>query len=219
MTPKNQLRALVEAARKNGWSTGIASINQLRYQARWQSLEPITSRRSREDVEVLRPVEHEQAPKRSLSATYGLGAQPLHTDGAHQTEPPDIVILAARQPSPVPTMLWRHDWTTAGSIREDLTHRLFTVDDGRTRFLAPAYSRGRIRFDPGCMSPADSRARRVVEHFRNALDSATAFEWTDPDQVLVINNRIVLHARADAEPDTDRELQRLMFRIQKGEDS
>lgn len=179
-------------------------------------VQPMTSRRGQPAVEVLRPVKIQDAPKRSLSAKYGTGPQPLHTDGAHLATPPDIVVLYGPAPSPVPTMLWRHDyWPSPIEVRDELAHGLFSVDDGMTRFLAPAYAGSRHRFDPGCMSPADSRARRVVDYFDGALASATRFEWTEVDQVLVIDNRTVLHARGDARADPERELLRLMFRIEK----
>ncbi|SEC07042.1 Taurine catabolism dioxygenase TauD, TfdA family [Nocardioides exalbidus] len=107
-------------------------------------------------------------------------------------------------------------WKLAEGTRDDLAHGLFTIDDGVSRVLAPAYANARFRFDPGCMTPADSRARRVVDFFVDALASATEFEWSEPNQVLVINNRTVLHARADAQADPDRQMQRLMFRFEKG---
>ncbi|SDU25513.1 TauD/TfdA family dioxygenase [Jiangella alkaliphila] len=219
MALTSALRDLVGTARADGWASGTASMLHLRFQASLLLLDPVTSRQGQDRQDVLHPITSADAPKRSLSAAYGRGAQPLHTDGAHLTAPPDIVILASTRRSTVATMLWRHDRSTAGALHDDLSHGLFTVDDGKTHFLAPAYARGRLRFDPGCMTPADSRARRVAAHFRDVLDSATSFNWTDPDQVLVIDNRTVLHARADAQSDPDRELQRLMFRIAESEHS
>jgi alpha-ketoglutarate-dependent taurine dioxygenase len=217
MAIKSELQELVAAARKDGWSTATGNLDVLRFQAQWTELTPMSSRRGQGQVDVLRPVDARQAPRRSLSAKYGTGQQPLHTDGAHLSIPPDIVILAAKQPSPVPTMLWRADyWRSKAEIREDLAHGLFAVDDGMARFLAPAYERGRYRFDPGCMTPADTRARRVSEYFGDALAAATRFDWTEPSQVLVIDNRTVLHARADAAADPERALERIMFRIEKG---
>ena len=51
-------------------------------------------------VSVLRPAEASAAHPRSLSAPYGLGQQPLHTDGAHLPDPPDIVVLISSHPEP-----------------------------------------------------------------------------------------------------------------------
>lgn len=62
------------------------------------------------------------------------------------------------------------------------------------------------------MTPVDSRARRVVGHFSKAIDSATQFAWTEPNQVLVIDNRNVLHARDNVVDEPDRLMRRLMLR-------
>lgn len=125
------------------------------------------------------------------------------------------MVLAAEKPSPVPTMLWRGNYRrTAHDI---LNHGLFKVNDGVSPFLAPVYEGGRYRFDPGCMTPADSRARRALAYLEQALQTATPFFWTEPDQVLVLDNRAVLHGRADAAADPERELKRVMFRLGKVE--
>ncbi|GAB3056245.1 hypothetical protein GCM10027079_22940 [Sediminivirga luteola] len=98
-------------------------------------------------------------------------------------------------------------------MREDMSEGVFKVDDGKRAFLAHAYTYGRYRFDPGCMTPQDSRARRAALHFDSAREAAEQFEWDTPNKVLVINNRRVLHARSDAKDHPDRELKRLAFLI------
>lgn len=146
----------------------------------------------------------------------GHGAQPLHTDGAHLEQPPDVVLLFANEPTLVPTLLWRMDWSRMdGPLIDALRHGLFTVDDGRTQFLSPAALGGRLRFDPGCMTPADTRATRAAEHFAAAQASATPFHWDETGKVLAIDNRRVLHARADATADPERVLERLAFRVDR----
>ncbi len=46
------------------------------------------------------------------------------------------------------------------------------------------------------------------------LADAATCEWTGTNQVLIVDNRRVLHARAAvAEGDTDRELTRVAFRV------
>lgn len=209
------LRELVETARSQGWASAHMPLATLTLQAQWGSLEPILSTRSRELHEVLRPVEAEQAPKRSLSATTGLGPQPLHSDGAHLERPPDVVVLAANRPTPVSTLLWRAEPSRLAPVREELEHGLFLVNDGKRQFLAPALARGRLRFDPGCMSPLDSRARRVKLFFEGQPSDATRFDWSAENMVLVINNMTMLHARADASDDPRRELTRLQFHIRR----
>lgn len=175
---------------------------------------------------MLKPASPKMANAKSLSAVYGRGQQPLHTDGAHLSEPPDILILSAVAPTSVPTLLWRHMDLVSGlsELDEDIRHGLFTVDDGASTFLAPARTgwtetTARLRYDPGCMTPADSRAQRVSAHFEGVVGSATAFEWTHDDQILVIDNRSVLHARANAVADPDREMRRLMLQINQNDET
>lgn len=215
MVNGSEVQELLVAARKEGWATASGKLDVLLLQARSSGLTPMSSRRGQVQLDILRPVDQGNAPRRSLSSRYGTGPQPLHTDGAHLISPPDIVILAAEKPSPVPTLLWRDTFLNLEpGLREDLAHGQFVVDDGKARFLAPSYDCGRYRFDPGCMRPADSRAHRVLAYFEEARSGATPFRWTAPNQVLVLDNRTVLHARADAAADPKRELGRIMLRIE-----
>lgn len=86
--------------------------------------------------------------------------------------------------------------------------------NGPDSFFAPAFSDGRYRFDPGCMTACDARARQVEEYFMSQLADAVTCEWTSGGQVLVMDNRQTLHARAAVtEGDMDRELIRVAFRV------
>jgi hypothetical protein len=90
---------------------------------------------------------------------------------------------------------------------------MFLVHGGRDSFYAPVLSGGRVRYDPGCMTPCDARARQVEEYLQAQHAKATAYEWAEGGQVLVVDNRQVLHARAAvAEDDAGRELTRVAFR-------
>jgi alpha-ketoglutarate-dependent taurine dioxygenase len=91
---------------------------------------------------------------------------------------------------------------------------MFLVRNGRDSFYAPALSQQdlRYRYDPGCMTPCDARAREVARYFDEQLGNATAHEWAEAGQLLVIYNRDTLHARsAVAEGDQARELTRIAF--------
>ena len=91
---------------------------------------------------------------------------------------------------------------------------MFLVHNGRDSFFAPAFCDGRYRYDPGCMTACDARARQVEEYFMSQLAEAVSCEWTSSGQVLVVDNRQALHARAAvAEGDMDRELIRVAFRV------
>jgi len=92
---------------------------------------------------------------------------------------------------------------------------MFLIRNGRDSFYAPALSEDlRYRYDPGCMTPCDARARQVAQYFDEQLGNATTHEWRTADQLLVIDNRQTLHARsAVANGDLGRELIRIAFRI------
>lgn len=211
---------LVSTARTVGWAVGSLALGPLRYRAQSGGWQEIATRKGDNPVSVLRPTTAEDAHPRSLSATHGLGEQPLHTDGAHLREPPDYLIFHAAHPNGTPTLLWS-EASKATNPEHPVIRRpaclaggVFVVSSGKTRFLMSAYEDGQgYRYDPGCMTPGDERARAAVRYFGSLTSTAYRLEWTEPDQVLVINNRRTLHARgAVAEDDTDRELTRIAYR-------
>ncbi|UGY93916.1 TauD/TfdA family dioxygenase [Streptomyces gobiensis] len=87
------------------------------------------------------------------------------------------------------------------------------MSSGNDSFFATAYDVGlaRFRYDPGCMLPADARARKAAQFFETVMSDATDHHWSEPGLVLLIDNRRVLHARASADHEPQREIQRLSF--------
>ena len=111
-------------------------------------------------------------------------------------------------------MLWRFpDLGIPAETWHDLRHGLSTVRTGNSAFLAPAFDRGRVRFDPGCMTPADSRSGRVIDFFSRMQNEAFRHEWTASGLILAIDNRKVLHARGPAEEEPDRAMLRIAIRV------
>lgn len=189
-------------------------MESIGWQVRFSDWTLIPSRKNGPQIETVTPTVAEDAPKQSLSATYGQGAQPLHTDGAHHPNSPDLVILSVESPSVVPTLLWRFDRKGLPiQTWADLRNGLFTVRSGDDAFLTPAFTDGRVRYDPGCMTPSDARARRVVQFFDEKRDDASVHHWSSPGTLLIIDNRKVLHARASAEEEPDRVLRRASIRM------
>jgi hypothetical protein len=211
------LEALWAAARAKGWASGLGDVESIRTQAASLGWVEVAPRRGDATVSVLRPVTASAAHPSSLSAVYGLGQQPLHTDGAHMQVPPDLLVLISERPSATPTQLLRPSILrrSRGSMSPDaLRHGMFLVRSGRDSFYAPALSESGYRYDPGCMAPCDARARDVQRYFEQESSRASAHKWTAIDQVLVVDNRNALHARsAVADGDLDRELTRIAFRI------
>ena len=206
-------------ARAKGWATGSGDVESIRKQAASLGWIDVAPRRGDTTVSMLRPVTESAAHPNSLSGVYGLGQQPLHTDGAHLPVPPDVLVFICDRPSATSTRLWRPPRVPAGrppgltAPSSALSHGMFLVRNGRDSFYAPVLSGSGYRYDPGCMTPCDARARKVQEHFEQQLSRASAHEWSAAGQVLVVDNRRTLHARsAVAEGDLDRELTRIAFR-------
>lgn len=215
----NELAAEAAAA---GWVTVTADLQELRGVARSLGWHEVPARPGDEPVSELHPVPARKAHPRSLSAQYGLGAQPLHTDGAHLPLPPEIVALQAQTPNRTATRLWTAANTTTRPSRavpwSALRHGVFLVSSGSQRVYAVAASHGQIRYDPGCMTPCDQRARRVATFFDDALNDTHAHTWDSNQEVLLIDNRITLHARAQVSHDDEgRVLRRVAFRFGRGE--
>jgi hypothetical protein len=210
------LKALVAAAIEEGWAAGCGDAESIRAQAKELEWAEIAPRRGDPTVSVLRPTPVSAAHTNSLSSIYGLGEQPLHTDGAHLANPPDIVVLIAGGPSPTTTLTWSSSdsMPPRGAPNAAFWNGMFLVRNGRDSFYAPVLSRGvRYRYDPGCMTPCDARAGEVSRYFGEQLSSATVHEWQAAGQLLVIDNSHCLHARsAVADGDLGRELTRITFR-------
>lgn len=217
----SDLAKLAKTAHSSGWAVGTMSRTEARWGARSLGWEEVATRQGDSPVAVLRPTASEDAHPNSLSAQHGLGEQPLHTDGAHLLQRPHYVVLHAAEANGTPTLIWSYvsKVTNANSPRQQMPTAvfggIFVVRSGSTRFLAHAFDhRTGYRYDPGCMTPADQRAHEAARYFTDLQGQADRHEWTEPNQVLVINNRRALHARAAvAEDDTHRELTRIAYRV------
>ncbi|WP_216216886.1 TauD/TfdA family dioxygenase [Amycolatopsis aidingensis] len=205
------LEDLLSRSRNTGWATAQGRIDQVQFDAKMLGWTPVPIRRGASAVATLRPLDPADAAPNSLSARYGKGAQPLHTDGAHLPEPPDIVVLTCETTSTTPTLLWNN----VGGVPGFVQHGVFLIGRGNDSFFTTAYAQGRLRYDPGCMLPSDARAHQTVQFFEDAASAATEYQWNEPGQVLFIDNRRVLHARASAAHEPQREIQRVSFRLNR----
>jgi Taurine catabolism dioxygenase TauD, TfdA family len=206
------LETLVAMARKEGWAAGSGSIAQIRREAQSLGWTEVSVRQGAPTVTTLRPLNRDDAQANSLSAKYGIGDQPLHTDGAHLANPPDVVVLVCEGTSDTPTRLWKMKRSVYVPIPPDhMRHGVFLVANGKDSFFSTAYSYPRFRYDAGCMVPCDARARETVRYFEAAMESVIEHSWDEPGKILVIDNRKALHARASAINDPHREVQRVSF--------
>jgi hypothetical protein len=214
-----ELETLFEETQRNGWAAGAMSVVALRNQMeklRWKGV-PI--RRSEEFFASLRPTATEDAPTASLSAIYGLGNQPLHTDGAHLENPPNIVILTSELPNATPTRLWT---LAPGNKlpREDFPFHafgngVFLVTGQGQNFFSPCLVGGNLRFDPGCMKACDERALQVVSYLNAAQSESVEHDWATKKGILMIDNQKTLHSRAAVHTgDLEREIIRVAVMTQ-----
>lgn len=214
------LESLLQTAKKDGWAVGqFAPFHEswpvaasLDGQAGALGLTAVPNRRGDAPVQELQPTTLDTAHPASLSAQVGLGEQPLHTDGAHLRRPPDYVILWCTEPSATPTRLWRPP--IARLLTSPDQNGVFLVRSGSDTWLATALSGADLRFDPGCMTPADASARRLSEALQAPPEGdVQEVVWDMPGMVLLIRNRRVLHGRAAVvEGDLDRRLSRVAYR-------
>lgn len=212
----SKLKDLAEQALKTGWASGSGSLASLRHSAGNLGWSEVSFRSADPPVMSLRPQDTDEARPNSLSSRYGKAAQPLHTDGAHLPEPPDFLLLLAEKTSEVPTLLWKCELIHYQlPSYADLLHGVFLVRNGSESFFCTAASGPNLRYDPGCMVPADERSRRTVQFFAAATESRVEHHWDASGKVLLIDNRRVLHARAAAEHEPDREITRVAWRVGK----
>lgn len=218
MTPfrRADLLELAKRAATNGWATAYATHLDLRFAATeigWKSVE---IRRGDGGVTKLEPTPPEKAHPASHSALTGTAAQPLHTDGAHLRKPPRWIVLHAETPNATETKLVRLNpplvtSSKAVSLPTGALGGLFLVSGGSERFLAGLRTdEGAWRWDPGCMTACDQRAREAVK-FLTSLEATTEHTWDEANQILLIDNRRVLHARGDATDDPLRRLTRMTY--------
>lgn len=168
-------------------------------------------------VDDLRPTTTEAARPMSLSAQYGTGAFPFHTDTAHWRIPARYILLHAVRPGRGQRRTRLIDSRSlrfsSGDV-ELMERAVFTIRSGRNSFLGSIMSRSErfIRFDPGCMFPAAESARRAERGLVSLLRGAAEvlIDWAPGDAVIIDNWRF-LHSRADAViADEDRLLHRVL---------
>lgn len=208
------LNELWAEAKKSGWASSSGSTYLLDYYAEQQGWKGVETRAGEGTTSVLRPTRPAAAKPKSISAVHGLNEQPLHVDGSHLPTPPDAIVLFSEAPNDTPTNLWHFNPI---SNREapitDLRHGIFLVGSGPWAFLSSAWDGERLRYDPLIMEPGDARARTAAKYL-GSVQEATPFQWEEPNTILVIDNRRVLHGRAKvSEGDNDRKLVRKAFYV------
>jgi alpha-ketoglutarate-dependent taurine dioxygenase len=173
-------------------------------------------------IQKLTPTTHSGAHRRSLSAIYGVGEFPFHTDAAHHRRPPHWMLMRCVDAGPVgrPTLFADvRALRLSPRQRRAIKRAVWWVRSGGRAFLASVLSVSsdgeRVRYDRGCMMPADPAFAPAASVFEEVLGSTTPMSvaWRAGD-VVVIDNWRLLHARADGDGSDagKRLLQRILVR-------
>lgn len=211
--PRRKLPDYVAEARSNGWSVAEGDIESALRAVTAAGCVVVPTRPGHGPVGVLEAVAPSEAHAHSLSAQYGRGALPLHTDGAHLAIPPNLVMLSAdTMESSATTALYKiRIKALSRKIESCLRKGVFVVRRGQSPFYAHALSdHDVIRYDPGCMSPIDGVARYAADWFREESCNAFHHTWDSPNRLLVIDNAGVAHGRSRVAEGERRTLRRLM---------
>jgi hypothetical protein len=171
-------------------------------------------------IERVSPKPADQARAGTMSARYGMGAFPLHTERAHWPIPPRYVLLRSiGAESDRPTLLWDSRRVTGVAEPSARLQRAAWIVAGRDGpFVTSVFSaagepnRSCFRYDALCMTPAGEGAAEVAEILETHLDpdGALPYRWV-PGRVLIIDNWRVLHGRGlSSDDDQGRVLERLV---------
>jgi hypothetical protein len=200
-------------ASQSGWAEVPGSIERFEADLRAAGRAILPGRPGQPSISTLRPVTSERAHRFSLSASYGRGKFPLHTDGAHLTRPPEFVVFEGLgdECNVTATVLWdiKAELETSRMLSDTFAHGTFVVGRGPAAFLAPAIEGSHLRYDPGCMRPLDRSARNVALHVENAWGRAHRVRCV-PNKLLVIDNRRVVHGRESVTDSPNRRIRRLL---------
>lgn len=194
----------LETVEDRGWASvpGVNGSSDLMRLA--MSLgRPVESAR-RELISELRVVDSAQARPLTLSATFGTGTFPLHTDTAFWPTPARFLVMLAegdiRRTTAVCSM--RRILNSGGidlmKLIEKSVWMVTRRDESRyclmTLNMKSVWSG--VRFDRQCMKPANGSAREVADYFDTdgCATSVEQLEWR-PQTAVIISNWHALHGR------------------------
>lgn len=171
-------------------------------------------------VKPLRPVSASTAPRNTLSARYGQGRFPLHTEAAYWREPPRFVLLFCVDPGDgrQATVLLDADPLVRSQAGHVLNTSPWLVSSGVHPFLSSVvsgvYGRRMLRFDRECMRPLTSPGYAFEAQIEKFIEISVLHhhQWQAGD-LLVLDNWRMLHGRGPAAaPSSSRLLLKVMAR-------
>lgn len=202
---------VLRAAACDGWAELPSDIDLLEFAGMIGI--PIPARPGGPLAQTLRPTLPELAPPRSMSASFGTGEFPFHTDGACMRLPPRWTLLRAliAEESMRPTFVHNvSDLPLSQRELQALRVGVWRVTGGATPFLTSVLTAEskihapRLRFDPCCMSPVTPEAQIAQQ----ALEACVArrppvrVRWRT-GMTIILDNWRALHGRGCAPPNGD----------------
>ncbi len=144
-------------------------------------------------------MEAELANPASLSARFGTGELPLHSDTAHWIKPARYVALACSEEGndPAPTyLLDTNDKFFSANELELFSRGVFHVRNGKNSFYTSVKSlfRPYFRYDPGCMYPMDKVSSEAIQVIDSKRRFASPISWR-AGSILILDNWRTLHGR------------------------
>lgn len=198
---------MLAALRQTGWAIldGVDTPSDLLNVAR--ELGRPSPAPTGEIVKALTPTESHMARPNSLSAEYGVGEFPLHTDTAFWAIPSRYLVMRVVGDRRRTTRIlhFEHVWSTlAPRIRADVLRSVWRTEKRKggiycSMNFSARSSRG-WRFDSNVMRPMNASARRILTDFANAAigsDKIVDVMWEETS-CIVLDNWQVLHGRGPA---------------------
>jgi alpha-ketoglutarate-dependent taurine dioxygenase len=192
---------------QNGWIEFMCDLSTDSLAIARQFGEPLPSRRGGPLVDCLMPKKQEDAHPRSISAIYGTGEFPFHTDGAYMRVPPRFMLLRFIEGKSDRTTLLLDAYALPFSAEErrEMFRDVWVVNGGRGRFLTTVFNNSLVsgstivRHDRGCMRPAHPAFNRAADilDLRSREIKSVRINWK-VGHTLVLDNWRMLHARGSS---------------------
>jgi hypothetical protein len=164
---------------------------------------PIGSRLNSALIDELMPKSIQDARKDSISSKIGLGMMPFHTDCAYYKTPPRILLLKNEEiNSDCATLLIDLNEINFTRVEQDyLRNGLWICFGQKSKFLSSIYNENFFRWDTYCMRPMNKMAKEAFKIMNNIISkiSPKKFYWDNKEEILLIDNWNVLHAREKCE--------------------
>jgi hypothetical protein len=139
---------------KRGWTSFSFDGDLLELASMYGT--PVSARIGGSLIDLLRVKTPDKSHPSSLSARFGTGAFPFHTDGAHHEKVPHFLFMRLVEPerSSRKTLLLDFRGALNENSNQVLRSEMWRVRGGARPFLSPIVGDDFLRFDPCVMKPA-----------------------------------------------------------------